>query len=481
MRLLRGAVISGQVALCCGLVACAVPSSFNRELDAALQKEQEAAERAAATSAPAEPVRHSEHPFIDPRPQRATPAWTHRYIREFSATARHAPELLQLAAAAMGVPIHLDVEEVSVPLPFDFDGGSAAELVAAVADHLGLFGRIQERAVVFSDRQVRVFHLMTFADESQLLPLAAGGATAPSLSAQAGLAPASAAGGQQQYPARWRNLEQQVQLLAGKDAEVLLSPAQGILTLRARPPAVQAVANYLAEWNHSLGRQVELDVKLVQISLSNESGIGLDWSLIKDGLSNTFSLSGVGAPTVTSSGLFVAAERQQDEEVVSALFRAFASQGQVRVLTNPRGVALNGRPIDIALVTQTAYLARTSPGISGVSGGVGEAGLEPDVVESGFVLRVLPRIHGQEVMLHLDVRISTLTDLTEVSSGSQSIQVPTLAESRFSHWARVASGDTLVLGGVRELHSRQEFSLSPDSTTRRARSEQVLLITPRLL
>ena len=450
------------------LSGCVLPSGFSADLDDELDR----AQRAPQNAPPPEPVLHSATPFIDPEPKAVPPAWAQRRIGEFSAESGRGSDLLHLVAAAAGVRAQLSLQDELVGGAFHFAGGTAAELAAAVVGQLGLVVQMLPDSLVFSDRQVRVFDLATFIDtdfdgnlsgERGSGSQGSGGAAAPS------------------HGKQLQQVRQRIQLLAGEHAKVLLAPEQGVLTLSARPAAVRAVSRYVQSLNRELSQQVELDVRLVQIALASEAGIGLDWAAVKNRLSRDFSIEGAGKAVPT--GLVISAGRSQTDagEAVSALFSAFATQGRVRVLTNPRGVALNGRAIDIALVTQTAYLARILPSSVSVAGAAGEAGLEPDVVESGFVLRILPRVRGEQILLRLNARISTLRELSAVSSGAQSIQVPTLVESRFSHWARVSSGDTLVLGGVRELRSEQSFEAAPSRRDKRERSEQVLLVTPRLI
>ena len=453
------------IALCgLGVASCVLPSDFADELEADLEREQLAASQAQQAAAPAA-VLHSDLPFIDPVPRPVLPKWTQAQVGRFSAGQLKAAELLHLIATAAGVQVVLDAPGLDRVGAFVFEGGTAEVLMQAVGEHLGLFWRASERGAIFSQHKVQVFDLAAFTDR----------AVANEVDPDQQEAEESPEGLEQ-----LQQLQQQVQLLAGEGAEVSLAAEQGALTVRADVAGMAAVERYLAHWNRQTGQQVELDVKLVQVAFTDQSAIGLDWSAVRDRLDARLDISVAGGVSGATEGLVVRGE-DRGSETLSVLFNAFANQGSVQVLTNPRGVALNGRTTDIALVTQTAYLARILPGSGGVTGAAGEAGLEPGVIESGFVLRILPKIRGRQILLRLDTRISTLKELSSVSSGNRIIQVPTLTESRFSHWARVQSGDTLVLGGVRELHNRKDAHSSPYRRNQRQQSEQVLLITPRIL
>lgn len=461
-------------ALCAS--GCVLPKSFVGEVEADLEQAQ-------SDMGPNRPARKpavliSAQPFADPVPREAEPAWLGVRISSFHSEAAHAADLLRLAAEAAGVHADLQLSRLPSAQGMHFAGGTAKELMREVAGRLGLFWQAEPERVIFSDTRAKVFDLADFHVDFDNESAPEGnqsisGAGSPTRTAASAASTASSAS------SRWQNLVRRVQLLAGEGAQVMVSPTPGTLTVRTSLSGMRAVEDYLADLNRQMAKQIELDVRLVQIALSDRRGIGLDWSAVRRSVS-------VGGERLSDAfagkGLVVSGEAEGDgDAVVTALFRAFADQGRVRLLTNPRGVTLNGRPIDIALVTQTAYLARVITGAVGLGSVQADAGLEPGIVESGFVLEILPKVQGRQVLLRLRARLSSLQELSEVSSGEQSIQIPTLTESRFSHWARVRSGDTLVLGGVRQLRSDSSFSSAPGRRAFNERTEQVLLITPRIL
>ena len=115
------------------------------------------------------------------------------------------------------------------------------------------------------------------------------------------------------------------------------------------------------------------------------------------------------------------------------------------------------------------------------------ATLTPGSIEEGFSLICLPKVtHDGQILLDISTRIASLDSLStfpdRASPTESQIQLPQLAESRFFHRARIRSGETLVLGGIRELSLNDRGGVLPlNKANRRQRTERILLITPRLL
>lgn len=95
---------------------------------------------------------------------------------------------------------------------------------------------------------------------------------------------------------------------------------------------------------------------------------------------------------------------------------------------------------------QISYLASSSTTLAATAGST--TTLQPGQVQTGFSMVVLPHIvDGREVLLQTSVNISSLLQLSTITSNGSSIQSPDVSTSNFIQRVKIRSGDTLVIAG----------------------------------
>ena len=134
--------------------------------------------------------------------------------------------------------------------------------------------------------------------------------------------------------------------------------------------------------------------------------------------------------------------------------QALASVGQVRLVTSGSAITGNGQPAPIQVANQVGYLASEG---STLSANVGSTStLTPGTVTVGFTSNFLPRLLGRHrILLQYALQLSSLVSLDTVSSGGNSIQVPTIAEQSASQSVVLKNGETLVLAGFGQTQKKR--------------------------
>jgi type IVB pilus formation R64 PilN family outer membrane protein len=135
--------------------------------------------------------------------------------------------------------------------------------------------------------------------------------------------------------------------------------------------------------------------------------------------------------------------------------QALATLGNVTQVFSRSAMSMNGQPAPIQVAQQTSYLAENSTTSTANVGST--SGLIPGTVTTGFTAMFLPRIDNGRVLLGMNMTISNLVSLDTITSGSESIQVPTVDSSTFQQSVSLKPGQTLLLTG---------YSQSGDNTTR---------------
>ncbi|WP_218745177.1 pilus (MSHA type) biogenesis protein MshL, partial [Vibrio cholerae] len=217
----------------------------------------------------------------------------------------------------------------------------------------------------------------------------------------------------------WPLLEKAVaQLLGGSGGQtVIANPQAGVLTLRAYPDEIRQVNEFLGISQQRMHRQVILEAKILEVTLSDGYQQGINWS-------KAFSSNGagynIGSGTITqdSSGNPITSALPgldaigsllggQSNVVISsgsfdAVISFMATQGDLNVLSSPRVTASNNQKAVIKVGTDEYYVTD----LSSVVGTGDNAQASPDITLtpffSGISLDVTPQIDDQgNVLLHV--------------------------------------------------------------------------------
>ena len=245
-----------------------------------------------------------------------------------------------------------------------------------------------------------------------------------------------------------------VKMLLSPDAVFNIDRRAGLVQVTDFPERLDRVALYLDTVHDRVHRQVQIDIRILEVELNDADAETLDWSAVGPGPV----AEGV-APRPHVVGLRVAD--------VEKLLAWLAEQGRVVTVAAPRVLALNNEP---ALVRTAAEAPTARPGQRPALGGV--------------TLEVTPQISANNVVT---LSLSPIVTLQDADSGNGPPAVTAIRET--DTIARVADGETLVLGGFirqRETRERQNAGTSGgwfgrSTVVTRKRIELVITLTPRIL
>lgn len=310
----------------------------------------------------------------------------------------------------------------------------------------------------------------------------------------------------------WKDLEATIKQLMTPQGTVMVSESTTSVTVRDRPINVDLIGKYIANMNSSLSRQVLIKIQILDVSLNSDFNFGIDWDLMKKTLGSTFKLNmDFGTPvsiTPLSGGTIdqtnqVISVTQTGVTQFNAFINSLSQQGKVSIVTEPRVVCLNNQVSVIRIVNQQGYLASVQTtslaGATTAGGASVTSQLTPGSVTTGLTLYVLPKILGDKIYLQVNADLSTNNGLTTISSTAGDvtttttpttgsiIQVPNTTQKQFNQRSVIASGDTLIMAGFRELSNTtgamqllQSQALGGKGS-KESLKETIVLITPIIL
>lgn len=231
----------------------------------------------------------------------------------------------------------------------------------------------------------------------------------------------------------------------------------GLITVTAPRPLIEKIADYLDNLKAELFRQISIEAKIIEVTLTDSSSKGIDWHSALGSRSLNFELFGSGAGTTTTgltstagiiypganrilSGISIA-------NPFTAVIDAIETQGDTRVLANPKLSILNGQPALINVGDSQKYIDSVT---TTVNEGTVSTSVTTQTVMSGLGMAVLATIlDDEEIVLSVTPVTSDLEEpITYRDFGSNTVGLPKVSIREINTTVRVKSGDMLVIGGL---------------------------------
>lgn len=508
------------LALACALTACAVPRdpqtldrSIVDEINAAAAAKPQPARDTAIDQALIPPLR-LELPKVDDR----------ELEPRFDVSVNDAPAQQVLLAIVSGTRYSMLVHpDVAGTITVDLKDTTVPEALEALRELYGYEYRIDGNRIIVqaASLQTRVFRVNYLAGQrlgrSELRVIsgsvADAGTASPGAAAAAAAIPTAVGGqpGTQGSTSRvtdsarvltststdfWRDLEQTLKVIVGTEPgrNVVVNPQAGVIVVRGMPADMRNVQDYLRAIKLSVERQVMIEAKIIEVTLSDAYQAGINWAVFGKGkfaggvMGPGAQLSNVGEISARNRGIFASPEnpvREIGTGAVSSVTEAaglpgglfglafqthnFAAvleflegQGSVQVLSSPRIAALNNQKAVLKVGTDEFFITNVQSGntTSGVIGGntTSFPTLTLQPFFSGVSLDITPQIDdASNVILHVHPSVSNVVqDNRQINLGDlfgENIVLP-LARSTVSETdsvVKVADGNIVAIGGLMKV------------------------------
>jgi len=284
----------------------------------------------------------------------------------------------------------------------------------------------------------------------------------------------------------------------GEGRSVVVSPQSGVIVVRALPYELRIIEKYLKAIRLSVERQVMIEAKVVEVTLSQDYQAGINWAAFPtSGLSvgqvsqgtvlqrsppgggssvQVTGATGVNATTQTFTGGTVAALPGSNlvnlSNPAASLFglafqtRNFAAlitfletQGAVQVLSSPRVAALNNQKAVLKVGTDQFFVTNiTGTPLTSPTGVVTAVQITPtfNPFFSGVSLDITPQIDEDgNILLHIHPLVSDVTTNTVQFDfgvgGAQDIPLAKSAINETDTMVRAQDGNIVALGGLMQV------------------------------
>lgn len=301
----------------------------------------------------------------------------------------------------------------------------------------------------------------------------------------------------------WGDISKSLTAIVGSadGRSVIVNPQSGVIVVRALPPELRSVESFLKAMQLIVERQVVLEAKIIEVSLNDAYGAGINWAAFRSGGTNaaggvvrpntTIGNSGplatptARAPDGSPIGLFTgtlgaAASLAADAAVPGAVFGLalqtsnFAAlltfletQGAVNVLSSPRVATINNQKAVLKVGTDDYFVTNVST--TSTTSGTNTTVTPTITVQaffSGISLDVTPQIdENNNIILHIHPQVSTVIEKRkDVNLGNLGTVTLPLASSSINETdtvVRVQDNNIVAIGGLMRQETKSGGSQVP--------------------
>lgn len=283
----------------------------------------------------------------------------------------------------------------------------------------------------------------------------------------------------------WQQLEKAIQAMigSGQGSSVVVSPQAGVISVRAYPNELREVKEFLGISQKRLKRQVVLEAKIMEVTLSDGYQQGINWGNITKSIGGTDIIFGTGQIVKDTAGNILPQMLPGGNEISAllggqtnitisdgnfdAVMSFLGTQGDLNVLSSPRVTAANNQKAVIKVGNDQYFVTDISGGEVNSDGGTASPDIELTPFFSGISLDVTPQIDDEGgVLLHVHPAVIDVeTEVRDIELGDTygTYKLP-LAKSSIRESDSVIharSGDVVVIGGLMKSSTTEQVSKVP--------------------
>jgi MSHA type pilus biogenesis protein MshL len=249
----------------------------------------------------------------------------------------------------------------------------------------------------------------------------------------------------------WREIEEGLKGISSGKGRLVINKMSGSIIATDFPQNLARMSEFLKTVEDSAQRQVMIKADIIEVILSDEYQMGINWSAVF----NHDSLKGTLTQTLSPN--------TEDFQIklldgdFSLLLDAMSEQGKTVVLSSPKISTLNNQPAVIKVATEDVYWERDI--VDSTAGGNPWAVSSPRWITIGILLKVTPQI-GSDGLIIMDIHPNVTNKVGE-SESPEGDKAPILNVRETSTVVRVRDGQTIIIAGLLSERKKDEVTSVP--------------------
>jgi MSHA biogenesis protein MshL len=226
--------------------------------------------------------------------------------------------------------------------------------------------------------------------------------------------------------------------------------------VRALPGTLDDVDHYLRALQDGIQRQVVIEARILEVTLSDDFRFGVDFSnlplLTKQAAKDTGIkpfpppvFNGAMGPSI-SAGAVTFGPGGPDWQVIVSALRGI---GDVKVISSPRISALSNQKAMVKVVRDRVFFTAQVQGAIVLAGTTipGATQFVPVIVPEGVLVDVIPHV-AEDGMITMDIHPSFSQIINEKQAPQNQGSQPEVERREIQTTVRVRTDETIVIGGL---------------------------------
>ncbi|MDC0535389.1 secretin N-terminal domain-containing protein [Francisellaceae bacterium] len=302
----------------------------------------------------------------------------------------------------------------------------------------------------------------------------------------------------------WEELEDSLDLFIGEvdSKDVVINPQSGTVVVRTTKQKANQIAEYIDGLQSTMNRQVILEAKIMEVTLSDGYQAGIDWNIFgaKQELNQAF---GGGETLIDSAKELLnvfSVKATWGGDKFTTFIRLLSTQGNVQVLSSPRIATMNNQKAIMKIGEDSFFITGVDNTIVGDVGANNVQSVNLQPFFSGLALSVTPQIApDNDIILHIHPIISDVSQkiLKYKLGGDQNEQQIPTASSKIKesdNIVRAENGQMVVIAGLMGSSTEETIDSVPflgkipyfgsffrSTKQESVRTEMVILLRPVII
>lgn len=295
----------------------------------------------------------------------------------------------------------------------------------------------------------------------------------------------------------WADLTDSLKALVGtgNGRSVIVNPASGTIIVKGFPDDIRQVTNFVDQIQSSMSRQVVLEVKLLEIQLSDAYAAGINWSVFG------FNQADTAFPTNTNPALNPLTTINVHGNNFQSIISLLQQQGNIQTIANPRVLTINNQQAVIRIGNDQYFVTGVTTNVTtgGTSGTVTTASVSLTPFFSGVILDITPQISKNgDILLHLHPVVSDVLEQEQnINIGNGTDMVLPVANTNIREYdsiVRAENQQVILVGGLTQNSLNENVQSTPplgkipflgslfrSTNQSSAKTEMVILLKPTII
>ena len=254
----------------------------------------------------------------------------------------------------------------------------------------------------------------------------------------------------------WSKIQSEINSILKRESEpnetpmsALVNQDAGIITVTGTLKQLNAVEKYIKIISQRMHKQILIEAKIIEVQFSKNRTTGIDWSQFQLGLNGSSD-----ALRSRSNGILTNTFKKPNYLIgynftMSGLMNFLKTQGDVKVVSNPKIMTLNNQPAVINVGTEINYRYDSGSTTTTSSGGTTTTpNYQTDSTFVGVTLDITPQVtKNNYIILKINPVVSDIAD-KHVDANGVPFLAPDIKIKQLSSLVMVRDNSKILIGGL---------------------------------